>query len=514
MPPEELQNKGGRYYFGDVSGMWPGNIYISRFDLNMEQGEIEKPYNPVLRFAIPSHGAEDTLNNILVLNVSGASILSMFSSEAHEGDITPYLLNGEGYWIKGPAPSMEWGSMIPDRSQLSFSAQYPDEWSKMVNSDHGTMQTENGIFSFRTISPASIIDRHFASGSGYEAEKWRIVSHVPHGVIENSMSTLLWMLWSFFIPLAAILIGGSIMLVKRLESIMMSKQEILEQHVSSERFIPRDFLQLMGKEKLRDIELSQSVQKNMTVLFSDIRSYTSLSESMHPQDVFHLLNDYFSSIDTAITARHGFIDKFIGDAVMALFTGSVDDALRASIAMHNRIDQFNMRQEQAGRPVIHSGFGIHFGEVSLGSMGTMRRMQTTAIGDTVNIAARIESATKSFKTDVILSDAVYDRVEQPALFRLRKIDTVRVKGKEQPISLYELYDIDEPELAKSKDSSLQDFNKALELYQLGDFDGALELFQKCADICPEDAIPPIYIKRCHTMKRINPGDEWTGVSTV
>ncbi len=149
----------------------------------------------------------------------------------------------------------------------------------------------------------------------------------------------------------------------------------------------------MGKDNLREVELSQSVQREMAVLFSDIRSYTKLSESMHPKSVFELLNNYFSRIDTAITARSGFIDKFIGDAVMALFPEKADDSLRAAIAMRNRIDQFNQRQEQENNPPIHTGFGLHYGEVTLGSIGTMRRMQTTAIGDTVNLAARLESAT-------------------------------------------------------------------------------------------------------------------------
>lgn len=178
-----------------------------------------------------------------------------------------------------------------------------------------------------------------------------------------------------------------------------------------------------------DVELSTSVQRDITVLFSDIRSYTSLSEDMTHLEVFGFLNDYFVNASRPVGEHAGFIDIFIGDALMALFPRSPQDALEAAVQMRRDLREFNNQRREKGMPPVHCGYGIHYGGVTLGTIGTYDRMQTTAIGDTVNLASRIESVTKTFKVEIVISEDVYNRLPNPGAFLLREIDTVRVKGK-------------------------------------------------------------------------------------
>lgn len=309
-------------------------------------------------------------------------------------------------------------------------------------------------------------------------------------------------------------IGGVFIVCRLRQKNREAQLSIIEQNTSFARFVPGEFLSLLGKGNLADVELSTSVQREVTVLFTDIRSYTKLSEGMTPQQVFTLLNDYFVFASKPIEDNGGFIDVFIGDALMALFPRSAEDALSAAVAMRRELREFNAERRATGAKPVHAGYGLHFGEATLGTIGTHRRMQTTAIGDTVNLAARIESATKAYKAEIILSGTVYDLLPEPDAFRLRRIDTVRVKGKQTPVALYECFDADPPDTARRKQDTLPLFDEAMQDYAAGRFEAALEKFTACAEACPEDGVPPLYVKRCATLARIPPGDDWAGVSTL
>ncbi|MGE4194522.1 MAG: adenylate/guanylate cyclase domain-containing protein [Pseudodesulfovibrio sp.] len=478
----------------DMAKLWPGNIHIG----TGEQGD------PVVKFAVSLGNEDGEPVNILILCCPVERLLHRLADgQGDSGRVRAMVLDGNGRRLDAFAP----GTPL-------YRQAHATEWAALSRGDRGSFRSGSGIYAYATVDPVHVVDRAFMPGTGQGDERWRVVAWIPPAELGAAKTRLAWNLMLFFLPLAAFLVAGSLVLSLLSEQNRLGRDRLLAQHVSRERFVPSEFLALLGKEHLSDVDLSSSVQREMTILFSDIRSYTKLSEHLAPAQVFELLNDYFSSIDTAITARHGFIDKFIGDAVMALFTGSAEDALRAAIAMRGRIDKFNRKQREAGRPEILTGVGLHRGEVTLGSVGTMRRMQTTAIGDAVNLAARLESATKIFQVAIILSDSLYDQLADPSQFRLRHIDTVRVKGKDRPVRIYESYDADGDGLAECKNATLERFERAMTLYAQGDFDGALELFSLCAEACPEDTIPSIYIKRCNTMKRVPPGDGWTGISTL
>jgi len=287
-----------------------------------------------------------------------------------------------------------------------------------------------------------------------------------------------------------------------------------EQKIARSRFVPSEFLKILNKDSLSELKLSDCIEKKLSVIFSDIRSYTNISESLSHEAIFHLLNDYFAHINPAISKYNGFIDKFIGDAIMALFPESPEDAVAASIEMYHSLKSYNIKREEAGLIPIKSGFGIHYGELIIGTVGTPDRMDTTVIGDTVNLASRLESATKTFKVDIILSDNLYQKLPNPEKFCIREIDTVRVKGKQQPVMLYEAFDTNEPSIIEQKRKTISMLQEALIHYKDGAFDNALELFKQCKESCPEDSIPPIYIRRCATLLRVPPGPDWAGISGI
>jgi class 3 adenylate cyclase len=215
-----------------------------------------------------------------------------------------------------------------------------------------------------------------------------------------------------------------------------------------------------------------------------------------------------------IKANGGIIDKYIGDAIMSLFTTSPDGALRSAISINRALGKFNEDRRRSGEAEILTGTGLHYGTVELGTVGDSMRLQATVIGDAVNLASRLESATKAFGVRMLMSEAAHERLNDPDEFHLRLIDTVRVKGKERPIGLYEAFDSDEASVIERKTELGSVFSDALKAYKDGQFPMALGLFQRCALECPEDTVASAYIKRCATLIRIPPGDDWAGVSTL
>ena len=514
VPKGRLQFKGSRYYAAEGLMLMRDEVYISPFDLNVEHGRVEHPLKPMIRFVTPVFDDAGERKGIVVLNYLGRKLLDVFDQVPSRVDDRMLLLNEEGYYLHSPDSDDEWGFMFEDRHDRTFETRYPEAWKTISSGHSGQFRNGNGLFTYATICLASVIEASAVRNPEHEAGCWKIVSMVPEDVYLAPEREYAAELSLFGLPVALFLAAGSLVVVHLCAKSRRAERSIIEQNASFARFVPTEFLRLLGKGNLKDVELSASVQSEVAVLFSDIRSYSTLSETMTSSKVFTLLNDYFVTVSKSITANKGFIDIFIGDALMALFPRSAEDALRAAVGMRYDLRDLNTRRRAEGQLPVRSGFGLHFGEATLGTIGTHDRMQTTAIGDTVNLAARIESVTKTFKVEIVISDAVYERLPDPDAFLLREIDTVRVKGKHEPVTLYECFDADPEALAKQKVATWPLLAKGLERYRAGEFAEAMEAFQACAEAGPEDSIPPIYIKRCNTMMRIPPGKDWAGISTL
>lgn len=206
-------------------------------------------------------------------------------------------------------------------------------------------------------------------------------------------------------------------------------------NVSIERFVPQAFLSIVGKPSVADVELGDNKRRTMTVLFSDIRGFTTLSEQMSPDETFAFINAYLERMGPVIRDHHGFIDKYIGDAIMALFANA-DDALQAGLAMMAALDGFNAERRAAGREPIEIGIGINTGSLMLGTIGEKHRMDGTVISDAVNLAARIESLTKDYGAPMLISEFTYRELTNPEDSAIRPVDVVVVKGKTRPVAIY------------------------------------------------------------------------------
>ncbi|MEK7990310.1 MAG: adenylate/guanylate cyclase domain-containing protein, partial [Thiotrichaceae bacterium] len=214
-------------------------------------------------------------------------------------------------------------------------------------------------------------------------------------------------------------------------------EELYELNQAYQRFVPQEFLNLLDKPKVTDIKLGDHVEKEMTILFADIRDFTRLSEQMTPQENFNFINAYLGEMEPVIRQYGGFIDKYVGDAIMALFPRNADDAVQGALAMLETLIDFNQRDcKQVQKESIRIGIGINTGVLMLGTIGGEKRMDGTVIADAVNLASRVESLTKNYTTDLLITHNTYLKLQDKSSYLIEKVDAVKVKGKSELVTVY------------------------------------------------------------------------------
>lgn len=276
-------------------------------------------------------------------------------------------------------------------------------------------------------------------------------------------------------------------------------QKILKLNQANERFVPREFLQLLNKNSITEVELGDNIEREMTVLFSDIRDFTKLSENMNPTDNFRFINAFLSRLSPSITKYHGFIDKYIGDSIMALFVGNADEAVNAAISMLQRLKKYNITRQRPERRPIKIGIGINTGLMMLGTVGSKHRMDGTVISDAVNLAARLETLTKDYSVPLLISQNTFLRLEDSGKYCLRLVDRVTVKGKSIPVAVYEVFDADDLPIKEGKLATKTLFEQGISLYHLGHYKQAQLNFHQCLKLNSEDKLSQIYLQRCSTL---------------
>lgn len=292
-----------------------------------------------------------------------------------------------------------------------------------------------------------------------------------------------------------------------------SKQELLARirtHLSLAqinnayaRFVPREFLDQLGQDSILNVRLGDQIQKEMTVMFADIRSFTTLSENLTPEENFQFVNTLLSGLGPIIRKHNGFIDKFLGDGVMALFSESPDDAVNAAREMQRSLSEFN--QSRPKNSHVRIGIGIHTGTLMLGTVGESRRMEGTVISDVVNVAARLESLTKIFGCGIVISEETLNKLN--SAFLHRSLGIVRVKGKRQAVSIYEVFSgVDPLDEIKLQTRGLLD--EALKQYQRSVLNLALDGFGKVLTVNPEDQVAKVYAERIAQLQRDGKATSW------
>ncbi len=252
-----------------------------------------------------------------------------------------------------------------------------------------------------------------------------------------------------------------------------------------------------------------------TILFSDIRGFTTLTEELGAQGTVALLNEYFTLMVDCIQKEGGILDKFIGDAIMAAFgipfahDDDEDRAVRAAIQMIKSLNDWNRERAGQGKKPVRIGIGLNTDSIVSGNIGSPKRTDYTVIGDGVNLASRLESACKQYYSSILISDNTYSKLK--GTYRMRKVDRVVVKGKTEPVSIYEVLDYHTEESFPNMMEVVNNFSHGLACYQKAQWDKAIESFQRALAQNSTDKLSQMYIERCEHMKKNPPDGQWDGI---
>ena len=280
------------------------------------------------------------------------------------------------------------------------------------------------------------------------------------------------------------------------------------------KFVPHEFIRSLGRNVITDIQLGDQVEKIVTVLFSDIRDYTTLAERMSPEENFRFVCSFNERIGPIIREHHGFINQYLGDAIMAIFPRNASDALAAAVEMQKAVDDLNASQVLKTNIPIKIGVGMHTGPLIMGITGDRDRLDATTIADTVNTASRLEGLTKHYKVNILLSESCLQHLADIESFHLRHLGRVQLKGKQEATRIYECFNgIGENEI-KRKLTTLPYFRQGMEDYFNKSFSEASRKFFQVLEIDPDDRTAKIFLDK--TGRHMDAGipENWTGVEEM
>ncbi|MEP1383106.1 MAG: adenylate/guanylate cyclase domain-containing protein [Paraglaciecola sp.] len=283
------------------------------------------------------------------------------------------------------------------------------------------------------------------------------------------------------------------------------------------KFVPKQFVDHFAKHGSDTLELGRADEDELAILFSDIRGFTGLSENMTPQELMNFLNSYFLRMNDPIHQNSGFIDKFIGDAVMALFdrpagtnTDKAQDAIRAALGLREAIIRYNEHRANCDYPAVNIGIGVHFGPVIIGTVGSEDRMDTTVIGDAVNIAFRLEALAPKYFTDIVVSAETLKQANADGVFKYRLLDWVRVKGRQTPLEIYEVIDHQADEVKQLKLANAEFIKLGITYRKLQQWDQAQQSFQRAIEISPSDTLAKHHLFQCDVLMNSDLPKDWDG----
>jgi class 3 adenylate cyclase len=313
---------------------------------------------------------------------------------------------------------------------------------------------------------------------------------------------------------AAVAIESAQLYQKGLKEAQEREEAIKSIHEVSQKFVPTEFIRSLGKDRLTEVSLGDLAEKEVSVLFVDIRGFTALSEKLSPRDNFLFINSFNKKMGPIIRENKGFIMQYLGDGFMALFPGGSQQALRASVQMHVALEEYNLERIAKGRSPVKIGIGMQNGDLIMGITGDVERLDAAIISDTVNTASRIEGLSKHFGTSILITGRCKEKLTHPDEFDFRYLGPVQVIGKQKSISLYECINGDSPALLKHKLETLNTFNKGMELYFNKEFAMAAVTFQEILKQNRDDLTAKLFLNRAAHLITQEIGDDWKGVQSV
>ncbi len=285
-------------------------------------------------------------------------------------------------------------------------------------------------------------------------------------------------------------------------------------HKATSRFVPSEFLKSVGRDAITDVVLGDHIEKKVTVLFTDVRDYTNLSESMTPEQNFKFVNAYVGRMGPIIQENDGFVNQYLGDGIMALFPEHAGQALKAAVEMQKTIQNYNIKRMQEGYKPISVGMGLHTGDLVMGIIGDVYRNDTAIIADTVNTASRMEGVTKYYGANIIISEDSLNTIENKEDFNFRYLGKVKVKGKNDIIPIYECFDGDSQETIQLKTSTLKHFEKGLKHFYRHEFPKASAAFDTVLRKNPKDHIAKYFVTKSAEYMIAGTPDDWDMVNKM
>ena len=301
------------------------------------------------------------------------------------------------------------------------------------------------------------------------------------------------------------------------ESVLLAIQDITELRETNEassRFVPRDYLKFLNRKSIRDINLGDHISGEMSIMFSDLRGFTSLSESMTPEENFVFINAYFGGVSPLVRVNQGFIIKYLGDGMQAIFPQSPENAVRAGVDMLKTVSRLNNDGSFPDARKVQIGIGVHTGPMMVGIVGERDRLQGDSYSDDVNLTARIEGLTKFYSVNLIISEATLLRLETPNAYDIRFLDKVQVVGRSSPLNLYEVFDADDEEQRDFKLQSLSQYDAALDAYYKRDFVSAQTKLFGVLQANPKDKVAWHHLMNATRLADSGAPPEWTGVTEM
>lgn len=297
---------------------------------------------------------------------------------------------------------------------------------------------------------------------------------------------------------------------RQAREIERQEEEARRAHQASLRFVPREFLALLGRERLVDVRFGDHVERPMHILFSDMRGYTTLVEKKPASEAFSFVNTYLQRMEVPVRANGGFVCNVEGDAMLALFAGSADDAVQAGVQSFHALDALNAERAREGESPVSMGLGVNSGLLLLGTVGGEERLQCDVVGDSVNLASRVESLTKTYGTPMLVSGSTVQALTRPVA--LRRVDRVRVKGKARAVELFEVLDALDPRRRDLRMATQERFEAGGRHLRQGELDLALAAFRDVVRHDPEDRAAVLLASRCQRYQQDGLPQDWAGVT--
>jgi len=274
------------------------------------------------------------------------------------------------------------------------------------------------------------------------------------------------------------------------------------------RFFPSEYLQFLRKDSVTDVQLGDYVSKTMAVMFSDIRSFTTLSETMTPQENFNFVNAYLKRVSPEIRNHYGIIVKFLGDGMMAVFPEGADDAVKAGIAKQKRVQEYNQDRLARGDLPIQVGIGIHVGHMMLGMVGEDNRIQGDAFSDNVNLTSRLEGLTKFYGVSMLISGQTLEHLSNRDQYQIRFLDRAIVKGRNEAIAVYEVLDAENEEICNLKLQTQPNFTQGIGYYRERAFTDAKACFDRVLAVDSSDKTAKLYLERVECLLEHGVSENW------